>query len=130
MKQNLQSVSAYRMIINDNGNIQQHLSPSSHQLSPSAFLTAARRAAEWPNLSSQISSFSHLPFPNVRYALKRHMVPLPIHNHYLRGRSQWSETGAEKGKGIKTLGNVKRGGENKRCGSISDSPLALSYQSH
>lgn len=72
------------MIISDNGNIQQHLSPSSHQLSPSAFLTAARRAAEWPNLSSQISSVSHLPFPNVRYALKRHMLTLSIHNHYLR----------------------------------------------
>lgn len=71
------------MIINDNGNIQ-HLSKSSHQLSPSAFLTAARRGAEWPNLSSQISSVPHLPFQNVRYALKRHMVTQPIHNHYLR----------------------------------------------
>lgn len=62
---------------------QQHLSPSSQQLGPSA-LTEARRAAEWPNLSSQISSVSHLPFPNICYALKRHMDTVPIYIHYLR----------------------------------------------
>lgn len=66
------------MIINNNGNIQKHLSPSSQQLAPSAFLTAACRAAEWPNLSSQISSVSHLPFPNMCYALKRHIEILSI----------------------------------------------------
>ena len=88
-----QRVLVHWIIINDNGNIQQHLSPSSHQLFPSASLTAARRAAEWPNLSSQISSFSHLPFPNVRYALKHHMLTLPIHNHYLRA----ADSGAKKG---------------------------------
>lgn len=30
----------------------------------------------------------------------------------------------------KDTGKCKMGGENKRCGSISDSPLALSYQNH
>lgn len=87
------------MIINDNGNIQQHLSPSSHQLSPSASLTAARRDVEWPNLSSQISSVSHLPFPNVHCALKRHTVTLPIHNHYLRAFDNGARRGEEKDTG-------------------------------
>ena len=76
------------------------------------------------------------PLPNVRYALKHHMLTLPIHNHYLRAADSGAKKRvreAEKKNGggvIKTLWNAKRGGENKRCGSISDSPLALSYQSH
>lgn len=32
------------------------------------------------------------PFPNVRYALKHHMLTLPIHNHYLRA----ADSGAKK----------------------------------
>lgn len=124
-----QSVWLYWMIINGNGNIQ-HLSPSSHQLSPSGVLTAARRAAEWPNLSSQISSFPHLPCPNVRRALKRHAVSLPIHNHYLRAVDDGAKQGPRKRKGNAGECKTGGGGENKRCGSISDSPLALSYQSH
>lgn len=118
------------MIINDNGNIQQHLSSASHQLSPSAFLTAAQRATEWTNLSSQISSVSHLLFPNVRYALKRHMVTLPIHNHYLGAFGNGEKKGGREEKRNKDTEKCKTGGENWQCGSISDSPLPLSYQSH
>lgn len=118
------------MIINDNGNIQQYLSSASHQLSPSAFLTAAQRATEWTNLSSQISSVSHLLFTNVRYALKRHMVTLPIHNHYLGAFGNGEKKGGREEKRNKDTEKCKTGGENWQCGSISDSPLPLSYQSH
>lgn len=123
------------MIINDNGNIQQHLSPSTHQLSPSAFLTAARRAPQRPNLSPQISSVSHLLVPNVRCALKHHMAALPIHNHYLGAFDSGAEPGPRSKKGIKTLGNVKTRGEGAggKTSNVVRSqipPLALSYQSH
>lgn len=107
-----QRVWAYRMIISNNANIQQHLSPSSQQLAPSALLTAAHRAAEWPNLSSQISSVSMSL--NVT---RKHCLFITIISGSLRME--------RKHRRIKTVGYVKRG----RCVSISESPLALSYQS-
>ena len=125
------------MIMTDKGNIRRHLSPSSPQLLPSASLTAARRAAEWPNLLFTNELGLSSPFPQM-YTLplnvtrqRRQFItiisgPLITRLSRKRGGKKTKDTGKCKTGG----GSGEGGGGNKRCASISDLPLALSYQSH